>query len=93
VSEFLVESYVSRSEPSGSGPRSADISRVAAQLTAEGRRVRLIRSIVVPEEETCFYLFEAVTADDAREAAVRAGLFVERVVEAVPDEGASPDGR
>jgi len=91
VTEFLVETYISRSQPTG-GPRaSAELSEAAEQVTREGHPVRLVRSIVVPEEETCFYLFQAQTADAVREAATRAGLHFGRVLEAAP-EWASPAG-
>ena len=79
---FLLEMYASRGELSHGVPRSADISQVAEQLTREGTPVRLVRSIVVPDEETCFYLFQAQTADAVREAAARAGLRFDRVVQA-----------
>jgi hypothetical protein len=82
VAEFLVEMYVSRTIPPSGVPRSESVSRVAEQMTREGRQVRLLSSIVVPVEETCFYVFEAQTAEVVREAATRAGLRFERVVEA-----------
>ena len=82
--------YVSRAEPSGGAPRTSDVSQVAEQITREGRPVRLLRSIAVPEEETCFYLFQAQTADVVREAATRAGLRFERIVEATEDEARQP---
>jgi hypothetical protein len=85
MAEFLVEIYVSRTNAPGGVPPSEDISRVAEQMTREGRQVRLVRSIAVPEEETCFYLFQAQTAEVVREAATRAGLQFERVVEAIED--------
>jgi hypothetical protein len=85
VAEFLVEMYVSRSATPGGVPPSEDVSRVAEQITREGRQVRLVRSIVVPEEETRFYLFQAQTAEVVREAATRAGLECERVVEVIAD--------
>jgi hypothetical protein len=47
-----------------------------------------VRSILVPEDETCFYLFQAQTGDAVRAAAARVGLQFERVVEAVADWGA-----
>jgi hypothetical protein len=90
VAEFLVEMYVSRTESPGAVPPSEDVSRVAEQITREGRQVRLVRSIVVPEEETCFYLFEARTAEVVRDAATRAGLQFERVVEAIEDWKSPP---
>jgi hypothetical protein len=83
VSEFLVEAYVSRNAPQVSPRWAFEMSRVADRLTREGVPVRFVRSIFVPEDETCFYLFEARSADDVRTAAERAGLQVERVTEAV----------
>ena len=83
VSEFLVEAYVSGTVAPGT-PRSAEtLSRMAEGLTKEGREVHLIRSIHVPEEETCFYLFRAASSDVVREVASRSGLRFERVHEAV----------
>jgi hypothetical protein len=39
--------------------------------------------IFLPEEETCFHLYEAASVGDVREAAARAGIGCERVVDAV----------
>jgi hypothetical protein len=83
VPEFLVEVYVSPATGSFPVPQYVDISAAAEELTREGTHVRLVRSILVPEDETCFYLFQAQTGDAVREVAVRAGLRFERVVEAV----------
>jgi hypothetical protein len=33
-----------------------------------------VRSIFVPEDEACFYLFQAESVEDVRETARRAGL-------------------
>jgi hypothetical protein len=83
VSEFLVEAYVSRTEPPGGSPSGEVLSRVAERLTREGREVHLMRSIFVVEEETCFYLFRARSGDAVREVARRSGLRFERLLEAV----------
>jgi len=56
---------------------------VCEQLTREGTAVRFVRSVFVPEDETCFYLYKAGSADDVRKAARRAELTFERVCEAV----------
>ena len=53
------------------------------ELTRGATRVRFDRSIHVPEDEICFYVFDAPSARDATEAAKRAGLDPIRVVEAV----------
>jgi hypothetical protein len=85
VSEFLVEVYVSRVVAATAKPTCEEVSTAAQALTREGRRVQLVQSIFVPEDDTCFYLFEAESGDHAREAATRSGLQVERVVEAVSE--------
>jgi hypothetical protein len=40
----------------------------------EGAPVRFIRSIFVPEDERCFYLFQASSSEEVDEAARRAAL-------------------
>lgn len=83
--EFLVELYVSR-EDAGAVGRGAERARLAAeQLTQEGTPVQYLRSIFVPEDETCFYLYEADSADAVHEAAQRAALPFERVSEAAAE--------
>lgn len=66
-------------------PGSEEVAAEADRLTREGTQVLLVCSILVPEDETCFYLFQAQTCDAVHEAAERAGLRFERVVEAVED--------
>jgi hypothetical protein len=57
--------------------------RAAAQLAEAGTEVRYLRAIFVPEDETCFHLFEAASLDAVRAASERAGLSAQRIVEAV----------
>ncbi|HXF97905.1 MAG TPA: nickel-binding protein [Gaiellaceae bacterium] len=85
VPEFLLEMYVAR-EGSTHAARLARRARsTVAELTDEGVPVRLVRSIFVPEDETCFLLFEAETVEAVEEAARRAELPYERVSEAVAE--------
>jgi hypothetical protein len=75
MAQFLVESYVSRADGEAAVERTSTQARLGAEaLTQAGRPVRYLRSIFVPEEETCFFLFEAETAADVREAARSASL-------------------
>ena len=74
MAEFLVELYVSRA-----GGPSVD----GEALSRMDAGVRYVRSILIPEDETCFLLFEAASIDDVREAARIAGLPFERISEAV----------
>jgi hypothetical protein len=72
--EFLVELYVSRAD-TAAVERQAGRARLAAEeLSREGTPVRYLRSVFVPEDETCFLLYEAVSAEQVEEAARRASL-------------------
>lgn len=44
-----------------------------------------MRSIFVPEDETCFYLFEAVSEGAVRKTAEGAALRFERITKAVAE--------
>jgi hypothetical protein len=86
--EFLVELYLPRGEGAAVERRARDACRAAEALSREGRPVRYVRSIFVPEDETCFFLYEASTADDVEEAARRASIRFDGVALAV----AGPSG-
>jgi hypothetical protein len=83
--EFLVELYVSKTNCGDVAAGAERLGRAAAELTAEGSPVRVMRSIFVPEDDTCYVLTEAATAELVRDAASRAAVAVERVVEATYD--------
>jgi|SRR5438105_1208466 len=88
MAEFLVELYLSRSDEAAV-QRDAERARLAAeQVNGEGMPVRYVRSIFVPDDETCFLLYEAGSAEAVREAATRAALPFERVSETVADSHA-----
>lgn len=55
----------------------------AEALSARGLRVRFLRSIYVPEDSSCFFLYDADSSFLAGEAARRAELEVLGVDEAV----------
>lgn len=81
MAEFMVELYVSRADARAVA-RGAKRARLAAEeLTQAGTPVRYLRSIFVPEDETCFFLCEAASADVVREVARRAALPYDRVAE------------
>jgi hypothetical protein len=85
MAEFLVELYVSRRDVAAF-TRGAENARLAAEeLTRQGTPVRYLHSIFVPEDETCFYLYEAPSVESVCEAALRAALPFDRVSEAVSE--------
>jgi hypothetical protein len=64
--------------------------QAAEQMRREGEPVRFLRSIFVPEDDACFFLYEGSSAQSVRDAAVRAELGVRRVDAALQldlDEG------
>lgn len=59
-------------------------ARLAAdELARQGSGVRFERSIHLPEDEICFFVFSAASSRDAALVAQRAELSPLRVVEAV----------
>jgi hypothetical protein len=67
-------------------------ARAAARaMTLEGTPVCYRRSIAIPEDETCFHVFEGPSAEAVDEVSRRAALEYERIVEAMP-VSATPEG-
>ena len=83
---YLVETYLARDQMSALAARERRAHSAAQELTEGTTRVRFDRSIHVPEDEICFYVFDAPSARDAALAARRAGLDPLRVVEAVSSD-------
>jgi hypothetical protein len=86
MAEFLVEVYVSRADALAVEKAAARTRLAAEQLKHAGTPVRYLRWIFVPEDETCFFLCEAASAEAVREIARRAELSFERIAEAVASD-------
>jgi hypothetical protein len=83
VPSYLVETFLPRG---GAGERTARERRArsaAEELTRKGTRVRFDHTIHVPEDEICFFVFDAPSSQDAALAALLAEVGPLRVVEAV----------
>jgi hypothetical protein len=83
VRSYLVETYLARDDVEVRAIRERRARSAAEELAREKMRVRFDHSIHVPEDEICFYVFDAPSARVAADAARRAGLDPIRVVEAV----------
>jgi hypothetical protein len=83
VPSYLVETYLARAAENERQACERRARSAAAELTHESTRVRFDRSIHVPDDEICFYVFDAPSSIDAARAARRAGLDPIRIVEAV----------
>jgi hypothetical protein len=80
---YLAEVYAPRggfAEVREAESRAAAASRA---MRREGTRIRYLRSLFVPEDETCFHTFAAESSEIVAAAAERAGLRPVRIVEAV----------
>ena len=82
MTSWLIEAYA---------PGSTNVAEVearardaAAELTRAGTPIRYLRTIFVRQDETCFHVFEAASAETVREVAERARLSAQRIVEAEP---------
>lgn len=63
--------------------------QAADELRQEGTPIRFLRSIYVPEDETCFFLYEGPGADAVRAAARRAALTfddIQKTIALEPEE-------
>jgi hypothetical protein len=81
MTEYLLEIYLSRADAAWV-ERSVERTRLAAEeLTREGTPVRHVLAVFIPQDETCLLLYQAASAEAVQEAARRAALRVDRIVE------------
>jgi uncharacterized protein DUF4242 len=90
MTEYLMERYQTRTDPKGVRDAAIRALHAVEELRREHVPIRLLRSLYVPDEETCFYLYEAEAVEQVQEAARRAALPFERIVEAISDPRIEP---
>jgi hypothetical protein len=83
VPSYLVETYLARGLAGERDARERRARSAADELTDESARIAFERSIHVPGDEICFFVFDAPSSRDAALVAERAELDPIRVVEAV----------
>ena len=87
---YLVETFLARGAADERIRRERRASEAAEALTREGTRVRFGGSIHVPDDEICFFSFEAPSDRAATLVAERAGMEPFRVVEIDDSMESSP---
>ena len=80
---YLVETYVPRSRAREARAAGRDARAAAEELAREGTPVRYVRTTFLPDDETCFHIFEAASEEAVGEACRRAGIGSGRIVPAV----------
>jgi muconolactone delta-isomerase len=90
---YLLELYAPNATPQAVRDAAAHAQQAAHELCAEGTSIRYLRSVFVPDDETCFHLYAADSIETLHAAAARAGLSDGRIVEAITATARStPDG-
>ena len=84
---YLVEHYRPGSQVEELSRHAACVRRAMADLELEGKPLRLLRSTIVPADESFLCVVEAASEQLVREAYARAGTPFERITVAVSDEG------
>jgi hypothetical protein len=79
MAEFLVEMYVAQDDHETARQQAERSERAAAAVSREDCVVRCVRSIYVPEDETCFLLFVAPSVEAVRSVMALAGLRHEHI--------------
>jgi hypothetical protein len=88
---YLVETYLARGCAGERSAREQRARSVAEEQTRSGTRVRFDGAIHIPEDEICFFVFDAGSSRDAALVAQLAGLEPFRVVEAVSSRKEDPE--
>jgi hypothetical protein len=83
VAQYLVELYLPRRNEAALAEAAMRARSASDELAGEGKQVRYLRTIFVPQDEICFLLYEAQAADLVAEASLRAQIEYERIVPAV----------
>jgi hypothetical protein len=91
VGKYLVELYVPSSSPEALTSAVARARTAASEMALDGMHVTYLRSLFLPGDELCFLLYEGSSAEVVGEAARRAAITFERIVEADTADGVDPD--
>jgi hypothetical protein len=83
VQSYLAEAYLARARVNELRAHEGRARAATMELRRQGTPIRFVRSIFLPADEICFYVFEAFSAEAVGTACERAALRFQRVVEAV----------
>jgi len=82
MEEFAIELFVPRREGDTVAAQADRLAALAANLREEGTKVRYLRTLHLPQDETCFFVFEADSLTSMRRLKARARLAHARLASA-----------
>lgn len=80
-----MEAYV----PRGRATEIRDAEARAREAARAAERVRFVRTTFLPDDEVCFFVFEAESARTVGAVTKRAGIRAERIIEVVEGVGST----
>lgn len=83
---YLVETFLASGAAAERAARERRARSAADELTRTGTRISFDGSIHVPDDEICFFSFEATSRQDVAKVAQHAGLEPLRVIEALSSQ-------
>lgn len=83
MTQFFIEVFTPRANAGQLAAAERRAISAARRLSNADRAVEFVRATYIPEDELCFFVFDAPSGRDAALVAQRAGLAAIRVVEAV----------
>jgi hypothetical protein len=83
---FLVENYSPGTSPASLEAAGRRVCAEVEALARAGRRMRMLRTAVVPRDETLLCLIDAASEELVREAFCRAGVSFDRISSALSRE-------
>jgi hypothetical protein len=86
VKQFFVEVFTARVNAGKLATAECRATLAARRLSGADREVQFVRATYIPEDEICFFVFDATSGSDAALAVRGAGLEPIRVVEAVSSQ-------
>ena len=83
MQNYILEAYLPLSRAQQARATAHRARAAAEALAHDGVSIRYVRTTYLPDDETCFHLFEAASPDIVEEAGRRAELGRVRVIPAV----------
>jgi hypothetical protein len=82
MQKYMVERHLPGFKPEQLPSAASAAKKATEEMTKQGMPVRYLGSTFIPGEDRCFCMFEGASPDVVRAANQRAGLPLERIVEA-----------